>query len=212
MTSVSIPKVRLDQALPRLIAQGVSADERPKSLDEHLARHRTLREQMGESAQVTRPYVGYIDLIFVAPFIEGSYRWLNYDDLAREGVSESELEKLALRNLNEAVLPAADVKWVKTETAACFHNFASSLLLSEAFWAQVTAEKKNIIAIAPQRDSLIFCVSANTEELAYLDAVRDKFWEDPEVPESAKLCEHFIKPDLSAKSGWRLSAAPSALH
>jgi hypothetical protein len=200
--------VRLDRVLPRLVAHGTTDADRPKSLDEHIASMEATRAALGSSAPVARQYVGYIDLVFVAPFSEGSYIWINYDHLDQYDTSPSEIERIALGNLDDLIGEDSDFKWVRDGIGASFHNFASSFLLSRNFWHTLDIDEQSMTVIIPQRDSLILCMSGGAEEIAYLDSVRGRFWGDPEVPESMKLCEHFILRDANSASGWSMSFAP----
>jgi len=189
--------------LPRLVAQGLTPEERPGSLDEH---ERILAETaaaMGESAPVTRIFAGYIEVVYLISVSEYEYQWANAANLVEAGLSVEEAHALALANLAKMSIESLSFRRIEPAFGYFQSNFASSLiLLGEDFWEQFDLDRRELVFGCPVRDLLLFAPRGYHRGVCKLANTIVDFWRNEEIQVSHKLSDHLLQ--CGEKGSWEL--------
>lgn len=180
--------------LPRLVANGLTPEERAEAGEERESGADSSAPSMGDSAPVSRVFADYIGVVYLVPFSESGYLWANIGNLHTVGLSEDEAHKLALINLARLPVDSLGMKRLEPAFGYFVSNFASSLiLLGNEFWGQFDLDINELVFACPVRDWLFFAPRDNSQRVAKIASMIGDFWNDPEVQDSHKLCDHLLQ-------------------
>lgn len=180
--------------LPRLVANGLTPAERAEAREERESSADSSSPLVGDSAPVSRVFADYIDVVYLVPFSESGYLWANVGNLSAVGLSKDEAHKLALINLAGLAVDSLGMKQLAPSFGYFVSNFASSLiLLGDEFWGQFDLDVNELVFACPVRDWLFFAPRDNNERVDKIASMIADFWNDPEVQDSHKLCDHLLQ-------------------
>ena len=193
--------------LPRLVANGLTPEERVAAYEERESGADSGVATMGDSAPVSRVFADYIGVVYLVPFSKDGYLWATVGNLNTVGLTEAAAHRLALSNLARLPADSLGLKMIEPTFGYFTSTFASSLvLLGNEFWGQFDLDINELVFACPVRDWLFFAPRDNSQRVAKIASMISDFWNDPEVQDSHKLCDHLLQRGESGASGIKPSS------
>ncbi len=143
---------------------------------------------------------------------DGLVQWLSAQDVIELGKSTDELFQIAFANLNKEVSKITIWKRISDDGGEVFYvsdadTTTSSLIFAESLWTAYKVDRKDIIAVIPDRDSLFFCIEKSKESLKLLRTMCEDVWNAPDSIKKYRIAEDFLVADPSQPLGWSLFLA-----
>lgn len=177
------PKVSRDQLVPRIKHQafalmleraGVPAEQRP----------------------ATTALCGEL-LVTYAFDLPDSFVMATPDLLKEAGIATGEIEELALANLRRDLPQVNFFKQDECGVAQVGNDLEATLLLVDSVWSGIEPQMKGeLLAVAPRRDRLVLCDSANSNAMSALHGLVDEFFNEHED-------QHRLSKQIMTRRGGR---------
>jgi len=206
MPSSILPDViEPDRILPRLVANGRTPDERPKSSEENAAQLRQDALALGSSNPVGHVFAGYISIVYLFEWKKDQFIWVTQGDIDRWRVTESDLFDIAVSNLRNIKVGETEHTRFAAETGYFYFNMASSLiLLGDEFWRSMGMAPEKLVVGCPVREILLYDASGDPRRRGGVAQVISNYWNDDDFADSQRISDDFLVRDTSAPSGWAI--------